>query len=305
MRDFSIKAAITLTVSLGIASVVDTQTIQHRHLSAQMIPLSGFPPIYTPESETTTWAAQVVTNSSTVSAYQKWYVNRSIKAAKDNSLWTITDDIWALCAENSVQALTSWKGLRLGVATSTPTFVIKQGYTFGGSNYIDTTLNVSTAGGNVTGTSIHAGSYQTANGTSASRTFGAQGASTTTGLWLAPRVSGDTVASALLNTNANNTVASITDRRGYTSINKSSGPTYTIYKLGASVGTYTPSSSSANLPNASMYIGGLNNNGTFTAGISAEICWFDIGGSFTAPQEALWNSKVVIPYMKAMGVYTP
>ena len=262
-------------------------------------------PVPTPQAETSSWVAQVVTNGGTVSAIQQARVDLVIAALKAASLWTLIDDIWWLAAQSSIQALTSLKGLRLAVATASPVFLQTRGYTFNGtSSYIDTTFNPSTMGVAMTGSSLRIGVYNVANVNSNNISAGVRVASSSSLYGISTRVSNTTAQINLLN---NSVTFSVTlpanDSRGYSVGNRSAGPVFTMYKNGTSAGTYTPGGNITVLPAAKLYIGCQNNNGTAAFFRGDSTSWVDVGGSLTSGQEATMYG-IVNNAMKYMGCAT-
>ena len=268
-----------------------------------MLGTSGYPPFPIPtlETETSSWIAQVVTNGGSVDRWQSFEVNRLVKGIKDASLWSSIDDIWLLAACTSVQALTSLKGLRLATNTGSPTFVAKQGFTYNGtSGFTNTGFNPSTMASAFTATSGAIGVYELTNVNSSGRSAGVRGTSSVIEISMINRTSSN-AAGQVLNSAVTNTVAiSPVTSVGYTVAARTAGPVFTIYKNGVSLGTYSPGSTSTTIPNATLYIGALNNNGTAANFRASTPALVDIRAALSAANEAVIQG-LYLKYLKAMG----
>lgn len=111
----------------------------------------GFPRVCPPavisgshNATVTAWMNQVITNGGTVSAGRRTLMDTLFNAGVTNGWLAKLDYIAILAAENSQSALLDIVGLRLGVANGAPTFTTDRGYTFSGSNYINSGYNPST-----------------------------------------------------------------------------------------------------------------------------------------------------------------
>jgi len=93
----------------------------------------------------TAWRAQVITNGGTVSAGRRTLLDTLFNAGA--ATWLPKASYFPMLgAENTQQALLDIIGLRTLTPVGAPTFTVDRGYTFSGSNYIDSGFNPATMG---------------------------------------------------------------------------------------------------------------------------------------------------------------
>ncbi len=250
------------------------------------------------DSDLAAWAAAVVANGGTVSAARAAIVAQFIGAEKDAGTWARTDDYWLLCAESSVQALTSLKQRRLATVTDAPTFTTDRGYAFNGTTqYLDTGFIPDTHKVAMATNEARFSTYERTNVAANSYASGIINGTSIRFVCL-PRSGTNTIQLAA-NTNSTNMVGTTTDSRGLTSTSRTAAGVCSFYKNGSFVETYSPPLGSS-LPTISLYIGGYNNAGV-AAGFRASTLGFaSIGASLTAAQE-LASYNAMQAYMTAIG----
>lgn len=269
--------------------------------------VAGFPPAFAQDVAVTSWISQVVTNGGAVSAYQAYYVNQLVTTLKNASLWNSVDDVWLFASGNTAQALTSLKGLRLATTVNSPTFTAKQGYTTNGtSSYIDTGFKFSTMASNfsLSGSSAAIATYDVVNVNTNTYSTGTRDLSSSSFIGIYPRTGGSNYRCAVgsTDTNPENFVAAggTIDSRGYTVCAKTAGPTFTVWKNGVAIGTYTPTTVN-NTPAASnLYVGAEDSNGTAANFRAGTVGWLDIRAALSSGNELIYYNAVQA-YMRAQG----
>lgn len=265
---------------------------------------AGYPALQT---ETTAWVAQVVTNGGTVTALYKCIIDQYIIDLKAGSnYWTnAVADIWWTCAENSIQALTSLKGLRLATAQGSPTFVAMQGFTTNGSSsYLDTTFNPSTSMSPGSASDLRVGVYETVNNNGGSVTSTGARTGSTDRYGINSRQSNTLMALSLLNNTVTNTLtlSPASDSRGY-SVAALASATRTGYKNGSSLGTVSPGATGASLPNAKVFVGAMSASNTAAEFRTMTVCEFDYGKASTVTESTMFTIQKAMA--KRVGAYTP
>jgi hypothetical protein len=254
------------------------------------------------DADAAAWRDAVVTNGGSVSAGRLSLVGILIAALKAGGSWSLDDDIWMLVAENSIQALTSIKQRRLGVAVNSPTFTADLGYAFDGStNYIDTGFIFSTHGVAAAANNNRIAGYERTN-VSANSYLAGTSSGTNRIVTLRPRTTGTTSVIANNSATANFTLPA-SDSRGYLagSRNTSDATGIVAYKNGAAITrTADPSGYGASLPSHNLYIGAFNNTGTAATFRASTIGAVAVGAALTAGQE-LAEYTAVQAHMTALG----
>lgn len=253
-----------------------------------------------PDADLSAWAATVVANGGTVSADRAAVVGQFIATEKANGTWALTDDYLGFWGEDAAQALTSLKQRRLATVTGSPTFSASRHYAFDGStNYIDTGFIPDTHAVAMGINSVHLEAYDRQNA-SGGTTAGASSTSSRT-VRLVSRTTGNCTGYG------NSDVATYTlpasTSLGLTQIGRSAGAVTDSYgsKNGvAMTRTGDPTALGATLPSHSLYIGGLNNAGSFSSGRVCQIGFAAWGAALTEAQR-LARYNAVVAWGTAVG----
>ncbi len=228
------------------------------------------------------WVGAVYANGGTVSSAHRGLLSRYIRAEKAAGVWSKRDDVLLLRAENDIQSRVSLKRRVLATATGSPVFVPLIGWKFNGSsNYLRTGYIPTTHHVNLTVADAQVTVWEATNLASANEALGAVGGSGQ--IYIAPR-SGSNGLFGTINTGSQS-VGTVTDSTGYSSIYRGQGAVFGGYKNGSSVATASPSPVSF-LPSFEIYIGAYNNAGTAAGFRASTLSFAAYGGSLTAAQEA-------------------
>jgi len=149
---------------------------------------------------------------------------------------------------------------------------------------------------------MHHGTYTLNNAVCANEAYGTRDANANTIIALSPKSSGSTTTLNSLN-NFTTATASNSDSRGLIVADRATGPIFTAYRNGSSIGTYTPGTNGTTFPTHSIIIGGYNNNGTpalFCSYQTALVTW---GAGLSSGDHALLSTGIN-NYMKSMGANT-
>jgi len=238
--------------------------------------------------ETEAWVGAVRANSGSVSDDRARVVGAFIAAEKDAGTWALTDDYWALWGENATQALVSLKQRRLATTSGSPTFAANTGYTFSGTNYINTGFIPSSHAVNLVAASGRLASYDRTN-VAASNTVISAGA---VDLTIVTRSSTGLMRGAMCSATFNVTGSEASDRRGHNVLVRTGATTGIAYRRGAASGSGGTVASTTALPSVALFIGGANSAGSITGGFAGSIGMFVIGAPLTAAQEAAHYTNV-------------
>ena len=202
-------------------------------------------------------------------------------------------DVLCVVGADQATSLTNLMQASFGAtAVKSPTFVADRYFVGDGSSkYIDTNFTPSTAGGHFALNASAVGVWSLTSGLSAGTQIGSNDLSTRTRLQ-----ANSTTSFALLSTSAlptwSNTASDgffLSTRKVSTDIN--------VYRNGLLDASL--SESSASLTTKSIYVCGLNNNGTFGVGSTAQISAWIIGGNLDAYQADIYNA--IYNYLTAIG----
>ena len=264
------------------------------------------PPRLTPNAalagltpEVLAWEAAVVTNGGTVSVARRLIVNQFILAEKSDGTWALTDDYWALWAENAAQALTSLKQRRLATAVNSPTFTVDRGYAFDGTTqYIDTGFSPFAHAVAMTGTNMRLGVYERSNVASNGYAAGSYNFSAIN-LRVIPRNAGRLYAN--LSCSGVQTGATITDSTALTAVQRS-GSTYTAYKRGTLIAFEgPPASETSNIPSANIFVGASSTNAGTPALFRASPLGLIVAGASMSDAQNLAQYNAVQAFATAVG----
>lgn len=195
----------------------------------------------------------------TASAQYQTEINTAIVSLKAGNHWNSIQAWWNLATEYRWH---SWIDVKRPTATritenNSPTFTANQGYTGGGTKYLNTNFNTSTDGGsNVLNNNLFHAVYNLTN---------SAGAFADAGITNAPRDLafltkwGDGGCYIGTNWVGEENFGALADPRGFI-VAKRITNTSTGYRNGAVVGSPTTHTPDAALPNLTDYIGGMNTN---------------------------------------------
>lgn len=234
------------------------------------------------------WAGAVRSNGGSVSDDRLALVSAFIVEEKAIGAWALTDDYWALWGETSVQSLVSLKQRRLATVSGSPTFAANTGYTFSGTNYIDTGFIPSSHAVNLAATNGRLATYDRTN-VAASNTVITAGA---VDLTIVTRSSTGLMRGAVCSATFNVTGSEASDRRGLNVLSRTGTTTAVAYRRGAASGSGGTVASTLSLPSVSLFIGGGNNAGSITGGFAGSVGMFAVGAPLSAAQEAAHYANV-------------
>jgi hypothetical protein len=236
------------------------------------------------DADVLAWISAVEAQGGAVSTARGLVVQTFVQSEKSGARWPLTCDYLAPMGENAVQARTSLKQRRLATLIGTPTFSANRGYTTAGSNGLDTGFIPDTHATAMGADSVHLEAYDRVNANSGT-TIGAYSTASRS-VRLTSRNSSNNALGE-----ANSAVGTFTlpaaTAVGLTQIGRSGGAATDAYgsKNGvAMTRTGTPASLGATLPSVSLYIGGLNNVGTFGSGRVCQIGFAAWGAALTDAQ---------------------
>lgn len=253
----------------------------------------------TPQLLVRLWVNAVVANGGSVSAGRITLFETYVSELLAYGAWWALDDFWMLVAENEAQALTSFKQLRLAVATNAPTFTIDRGYAFdGATNYINTGFIPSTMAGAMNGSNIRGSVYERTNVNANTGAFG----STSQGqLYIRPR-NGSNGVTARNCSNATAYPDAITDSRGFTVTAKVANSTAVrMWKNGVRGTDGTAGGVSTVLPATALFIGGVNNAGALNTPRASTIGYVSVGAPTASDSVELAVYKALQTFMTAVG----
>jgi hypothetical protein len=186
------------------------------------------------------------------------------------------DRLWIHGLGNDVAARTSFVNPTSTIITAvnSPTFIANQGYQGNGStSYLDTNYNPSTQGVKYTTNNASALSYILNNVIGGTSIGSFNGSST--GPFLLPQASLNTPVYFI--NNAPNDTNGSGNSLGLSTINRYSSSSANLYKNGIFNSVNVRPSSA--IPNLSVFISGLNNNGTYGSAFTGKISVSGLGSS--------------------------
>lgn len=232
-------------------------------------------------------AAGAASSSGYRAAFNRW-----IRGEKNYGGWQNTDDYWGLAAENAAQSLVSIKQLR--TATATSTFAALGGYTGNGtSTFYNTGFIPTTHAVAMTLTSARIAMYLNTTGR-----MGAQTASGTERLQFG-RIGGAQISMGVSCDLVSGTGGGFASPVAWMAASRS-GSTWVGWQRGVAVETIVPTPGTA-LPNVAIYIGAVNNNGSFASGSSTQHRFACVGAALTAAQEAAQYNNLQNNLMTPIG----
>jgi hypothetical protein len=251
-------------------------------------------------SDADRWAAAVVANGGSVAAARVALLRAFEAAEKASGAWYLTDDYIFQVAENTAQALTSFKQRRLASAVAAPTFTADAGYAFNGTTqYLDTGFIASSHAVAMTGTNQRIAVYERTNVSAGTIAAGALTGSNSN-MTITPRNS--TLASGRLNSTAAGAFTlGVADSRGLLAVSRAGGGTTEAgFKNGVRLTDATGLTVGTALTNRALYIGCFNNNGTAATFRASTLGLVIVGAPLSDAQEtAQYNA--VQAFMTAVG----
>ena len=214
--------------------------------------------------------------------------SRFFKAEKNCGAYQNTDDYWVLWGENATQALVSLKQRRLATVSGAPTFAANTGYTFSGTNYINTGFIPSTHAVNLAATNGRLATYDRTN-VAASNIVTTAGA---VDLTIVTRASTGLMRGAICSATFNTTGSEASDRRGHNVLSRTGASTAVSYRRGVVSGSGGTPASTLSRPSVALFIGGANSAGSITGGFAGSVGMFVVGAPLTAAQEEAHYTSV-------------
>jgi len=238
------------------------------------------------DADVLAWEAAVIAAGGSVSLARRVVVDQFVFSEKASGAWALTDDYWALWAENALQALVSLKQLRLATTVNSPTFTADRDYAFDGlSNYINTGFIPSAHGVNYTGNVQRLAAYERTNVSVVGVAAGARAGSSNS-ISLNPRNAN--VMTGSVNNSAGAATFSISpsDSRGLKALSRAGGTTALGYDRGARKTDATGLTiGSTSAPGVPLFIGAFNSSGTAISFRAASVGFVAIGGPLSDAQE--------------------
>ena len=245
------------------------------------IPRSSYDPA------TVAWVNAVTTAGGTVSTTQENYVNTLITCYKSAGIFSLMDREWLLWSDNVQQAETDLIHDDTWTSYGTPGFTADAGYTPDGStSYLDTNYNLSSGGGNFSQNSASVDLYVTHDGGDGGGgdDIAANNNGSCPNTYIAPDGYGDDEFDYALNDCTFPAPADL-GAVGLWAVSRTNSTLETAYQNGTVFSTTTDSSDAP--PNASLYIGAVDDTGgTATHFANDTIAMVGIGGGLTGTQEA-------------------
>ena len=255
------------------------------------------------DAEVLAWRDAVILNGGSVSLSRLIIVDQFVFSERASGAWTLTDDYWALWAENAIQALTSLKQRRLATMVNSPSFTPDRGYAFNGTTqYVDTGFIPSTHAAVMTATSARIEAYERDNVATNTYAAGVADASNKR-LTVSPRDGGGTRVYGEANAAAATFVLSGADSRGLTAVSRNGGTAAdcVAYKNGVAITRATdPAGFGATLPVVSVFIGGFNAAGVLSNPRASSIGFVSCGAALSVAQE-LAHYNAVQEFASAVG----
>lgn len=229
---------------------------------------------------------------------RKGLINDLIVSLKDAGVWQKLDALYILAAADAQAARRNWIADQYNPsAVNSPTFTADRGYVGGGSGYLDTGFNASTAGGLYTQNSAHLSTWSRTNrGSTGISALGVRNSAGSVFAAIVPFVSSTTLYR--INSAAASSVVAASSVGHFLGSRVSSG-TIEAYKDGVSAGSISIASGA--LVNANVFICGENREGVgLVSGSTDQIAQVSIGGDLTAANaEALYTATLT--YLQAIG----
>ena len=250
------------------------------HSSAQMVGEGVWKSSYDPATKA--WVNAVVTAGGTVSVTQESNVNTLIIGLKADGLFTILDRVWLLHSENTYQA--GIDIIKLGTfasITGSPTFAAFGGYTFSGSNYIDTGFYANGGSQNYSLNSASVFTYISTSDTTYQH-FPMGWDDTVQGTEWCPGATAGTGVAYVNSVTAFNTTQG--NLIGFTVLTRTAASAGDVYWNGTALNPTFDTSTS--VPTLTIWVGALNWNGSLHSGYSAPDAFkiVGIGGGLNSAQ---------------------
>lgn len=253
------------------------------------------------DTDVLSWRDAVVANGGSVSLARLIVVDQFVFSEKASGNWALTDDYLGFWAENAAQALTSLKQRRLAAAVNSPVFVPDRHFLFDGTtNYLDTGFIPNAHASVLALASAHLEVYERGNLSGSNTSIG-----TNTGSNRQLRILARNGAVTQIFVNGNGgtftlpaaTSAGLT-QGGCNSVTPTD--TYGCKNGVVMVRASDATATGASLPAHSLYVGGLNNQGTYSNGRAAQVGYVAWGGRLTEPQ-CLARYNAVQAWAAAVG----
>lgn len=250
------------------------------------------------QAETTAWVNAVVGDGGTVSGGRRTLVNSLIAGLKADGVWSKLDQLPIYAAENTQSALRELKAAAAHTNHSA-TFTTDRGYNGGGTGYIDTGFNASTAGGVMTQNSAHISAW-VLEARTVSHDYDAIGVfdGVNTISAINPYISGQQGV-AVTAPLAGQITTNVASAQGMGVANRSGANAEQAYLNGSAIGSDNVNGSLA-LVNLNFFVCGRNQGGSLASGSGDTIAMASLGGSLSAGDVSNFYSRMTT-YLTAVG----
>lgn len=265
-------------------------------VKSQIIPFSHFKTIVSGgsyESESTALFDRMTNQPDNT---RKTVINNLISSLKTNGIWSKLDLLYIFASHDEQSSLLNWKSTSYNCSkVNSPTFTTDRGFSTSGSpNYITTNYNPSTNGVNYTLNSCSMGVYNRTNSGGNSGEIGVYVGSNYAYILI---TNGSNNYSSILNTTTGS-VFNLGTYIGFFSTNRSSNTSMQFYRNGSNFSS--PTNTSSSIPNQTIFILCISNNGSPATYSNKQISVAFVGGSLNSTEQSNFNTAVET-YMDAVG----
>ncbi len=248
---------------------------------------------------TIAWRNAVIANGGTVSDARLVIVNTLIVGLRTDNLFTKMDRLWLFAGENQPSALTDIIATDLASAVSSPTFTIDRGFAGNGTtSYIDTTFNAFAQGITYTQTAAH---YSLWDNTNRAANFNVEMGAKDAGWGADASIYYAAFGYGVFRLNANSfPTATNTSSNGHFIVSRDTDTTFQVYQNSNSIGSATGTDNNP-ASNFTVFVGGRNDNGVFSAGTTDQFSMCSFGGTLSANDSLNFYNRMRT-YMTAVGV---
>lgn len=248
------------------------------------------PPIWKPpatgtnNATVTAWRAQVITDGGTVSAGRRTAMDTLFNSGVTNGWLAKLDYMAILAAENTQSALRDIINIRALTPVGAPTFTTDRGYTFSGSNYINSGYNPATMGVQGTQNAFSIGVWNRTTASLQRIQFGSEFSTNGTGLIIPQAGNGGFYQVNAPGVGNLSAVAS----NGFWLAIRTGSTAAACYKNGSSVSTDTTTVSNA-IQSSNFGIGADLTGGGPSSPCTDQLAIACVGGDMTSVQSAFYT----------------
>jgi len=215
-----------------------------------------------------------------------------IRALVSAGAWANVDVLQVIGADQATSLANLVQASFGATAVNSPAFVADRYFAGdGSSSYLNSNFNPATAGGRFRLNSSAIGFWSVTAGLSSGTQMGSNDASTRT------RLQANSAASFALMSTSGLPTWTNTASDGFFLATRTSTGNVNVYRNSVSLGSLTEGADS--LTSQPIYVGGLNNSGTFGVGSTAQIAAVIIGGNLDPYQAAIYSA--LYNYLHAIG----